>query len=240
MNRLSFSSRAFVAPLLCVCALACGSLPRDPQKTLARAQANGRLRVGLVEHPPWVVRTQGEPAGAEVELIRGFCSRIGATPEWVWGGEQEHMEALEHYQLDAVVGGLTSKTAWSKYVGLTATYFEDRIIVAVPAGGSVPSKIKGMEVAVERGDPAAYYVKADDATPSFVDDLRSATSSAVAGPDWRLQGMGMTATGVELSKEKHVVAVPPGENALIKRLDEYLASRRDEIRSLLQKEDARR
>ncbi len=172
--------------------------------------------------------------------MRGFCNEIGATPEWVWGGEQQHMEALEHYQLDLVIGGLTSKTAWGKYVGLTANYFEDRVIVAVPAGGSVPTTIKGIQVAVERGDPAAYYVKSKDATPSFVDDLRQAKASAVAGPDWLLQGMGMTATGVELSKEKHVMAVPPGENALIKRLDEYLASRRDEIRGLLQREDARR
>ncbi|MDQ3907139.1 MAG: transporter substrate-binding domain-containing protein [Acidobacteriota bacterium] len=240
MDRLSSSLRALAVSLACLCALACGGLPRDPESTLRRAQQNGRLRVGLVEHPPWVVRAQGEPAGAEVELVRGFASEIGATPEWVWGGEQQHMEALEQYQLDLVVGGLTSKTAWSKYVGLTADYFEDRVIVAVPAGGSLPSSIKGTQVAVERGDAAAYYVKSEGATPVFVDDLRSAKSSPAAGPDWRLQGMGMIATGVELSKEKHVMAVPPGENALIKRLDEYLAGRRGQIRALLQREDARR
>jgi hypothetical protein len=240
LHSLASIFRPALASLACLCALACGSLPRDPESTLRRAQQNGRLRVGLVEHPPWVVRTQGEPAGAEVELVRGFASEIGATPEWVWGGEQQHMEALENYQLDVVVGGLTSKTAWSKYVGLTATYFEDRVIVAVPAGGGVPSEIKGIQVAVERGDPAARYVKSKDATPAFVDDLRLAKASAAAGPDWRLQGMGMTATGVELSKEKHVMAVPPGENALIRRLDEYLAARRDQVGSLLQREDARR
>src|SRR4051812_29357091 len=89
----------------CFCASGCGNLPRDPKGTLSRAQANGRLRVGLVEHPPWVVRTAGEPSGAEVELVREFAQELGATPEWHWGGEQAQMEALEHYQLDLLVGG---------------------------------------------------------------------------------------------------------------------------------------
>jgi len=44
------------------------------------------MRVGLVEHPPWVVRTNGEPRGVEVELVRQFANGLGTTPEWHWGG----------------------------------------------------------------------------------------------------------------------------------------------------------
>src|SRR5947209_5783145 len=113
--------------LLVVCfAVSCANLPRDPKETLRRVEG-GRLRVGLVEHWPWVIRIGGEPAGVEVELVKKFAAGLGATPEWHWGGEQQQMEALEHFQLDLVIGGVTNSTAWSKYVGLTSPYFEERI-----------------------------------------------------------------------------------------------------------------
>ena len=81
MNRRALLWRLIVVVALGLLALACGSLPRDPKGTLRRVQG-GRLRVGLVEHPPWVVRTEGEPAGAEVELVRALAAELGATPEW--------------------------------------------------------------------------------------------------------------------------------------------------------------
>jgi polar amino acid transport system substrate-binding protein len=109
--------------LLSILPAACASLPRDPENTLQRVQSSGRVRVGLVENPPWVVRTAGEPAGAEVELVRRFASELGATPEWYWGGEEQHLEALERFELDLVVVGLTDKTPWAQTVGLTRPYF---------------------------------------------------------------------------------------------------------------------
>src|SRR5437870_4121058 len=118
MSHLAPLRRAIVIVAWCLLTLACGNLPRDPEGTLRKVQG-GRLRVGLVEHPPWVVRTESEPAGAEVELVRRFAAELNATPEWHWGGEQRHMEALERFELDLVVGSVTDQTPWSKYVGLT-------------------------------------------------------------------------------------------------------------------------
>jgi polar amino acid transport system substrate-binding protein len=229
--------------LLLLCALSftaasCGNLPRDPQETLRRVQG-ARLRVGLVEHPPWVVRASGEPTGAEVELVREFARELGATPEWRWGGEQQHMEALEQYQLDLVVGGITKETPWSKYVGLTSPYFESRIAVGVPASQPAPRSVKGVQVTVRNGDAAAGYLKSKGASVVFADELTSA-SGAVAAPDWQLERLGLAPTDVELHTEKHVMAVPPGENALIKRLDEFLYRERGRVKELLQQEDARR
>jgi polar amino acid transport system substrate-binding protein len=108
----------FLLLIMSACVAGCSDLPRDPKETLRRVQG-GRLRVGLVEHPPWVVRTEGEPAGAEVALVRQFATEVGAMPEWHWGGEQQQMEALRYYQLDLLIGGTTDETPWSKYVGLT-------------------------------------------------------------------------------------------------------------------------
>jgi len=91
------------------------------------------MRVGVVESPPWVTHTGGEPGGVEVELVRGFARTLGATPEWHWGADERHMEALEHFQLDLAIGNLDSKTPWANKVGLTRPYFEDHVM-AVPPG----------------------------------------------------------------------------------------------------------
>ncbi|HEY0546507.1 MAG TPA: transporter substrate-binding domain-containing protein [Pyrinomonadaceae bacterium] len=228
----------FLILIVCACTAGCSDLPRDPKETLRHAQG-GRLRVGLVEHSPWVIRTDGEPAGAEVELVRRFAAELGATPEWHWGGEQQHMEALRYYQLDLVIGGMTDETPWGKYVGLTSPYFEERIKVGVPRSMQPPASVKGMQVAVRSGEAVASYLERKGASPVRVDDLSQA-NLPVAAPDWQLEQMGLTPSEIELHKEKHVWAVPPGENGFIKRLDEFLYRRSSEIKGLLQQEVAKR
>jgi polar amino acid transport system substrate-binding protein len=224
--------------VVCLCAAGCSDLPRDPKETSRHVQG-GSLRVGLVENPPWVIRTAGEPAGEEVELVREFARELGAKPEWHWGGEQQHMEALEHYQLDLLVGGLTSDTAWSKYVGLTSPYFENRIMVGVPASAPTLKSVKGVQVAAERGDAVAGYLESKGAVVLLVDDL-SRAGGAVAAPEWQLEQMGLTRTEIVLRAEKHVMATPPGENGFIKRLDEFLDRRRGDVKGLLQQQEAGR
>lgn len=224
--------RTFATLVLCLLVSACAGLPRDPEGTLGRVQG-GRLRVGLVEQPPWVVRTEGEPAGAEVELVRRFAAELRATPEWHWGGEQRQMEALERFELDLVVGGVTDRTPWSKYVGLTAPYFEERYAVGFP---STPSKeLKGVEVSVREGDPAAYYLSKKGAVPTRVAGL-TPLSGPVAAPVWELESLGLTPSDETLHTEKHVMVIAPGENGFLKRLEEFLARERAEVKGLLQRE----
>jgi polar amino acid transport system substrate-binding protein len=141
-----------------LCGVACRDLPRDPKETLDRVQS-GRLRVGVVENPPWVVRTDGEPAGTEAILVREFAQNMKVTPEWGWGSEQQHMKALEHFELDLVIGGVTKDTPWKKSVGLTSPYYEDRISVGVPNSVPLPLKIKGLRIAARRGEPVAAYLE---------------------------------------------------------------------------------
>src|SRR3954451_16104876 len=81
------------------------------------------MRVCLVENPQWVVRGMGEPVGPEVDLAHLFASRFAARPQWFWGGEQKHMEALRRFELDLVVGGLDDRTPWPKSVGITRPDF---------------------------------------------------------------------------------------------------------------------
>jgi polar amino acid transport system substrate-binding protein len=226
--------RITAALALCALAASCANLPRDPEGTLRRVEG-GRLRVGLVEHPPWVVRTEGEPAGAEVELVRRFAAELGSRPEWHWGGEQRHMEALERFELDMVVGGVTDRTPWWKYVGLTGPYFEETYAVGFPGPAPPPKELKGVEVAVREGDPAAFYLTKEGAVATRVMSL-TPVSGPVAAPAWELEALGLRPSGQTLTTEKHVMAVAPGENGFLRRLEEFLARERPRVKELLQKE----
>jgi polar amino acid transport system substrate-binding protein len=230
LNRLILITTLFLSVFV---NFACSTLPRDPKNTLRQLQSRP-MRVGLVEHPPWVVRTSGEPAGVEVDLIRNFAGQLGTTIEWHWGGEQDHLEALEYYQLDVVIGGLTDRTPWRKYVGLTSPYFEETYRVGIPASSQLEN-IKGAEVAVHKGEAVAAELEKKGARVIRVDDVAQ-VSGAVAAPDWQLEQMGLKSMNQELDSVKHVIAVPPGENALVKRLDEFLFTKRFEIKHLLQQQ----
>jgi polar amino acid transport system substrate-binding protein len=219
--------------LSAISAVGCDGLPRDPEGTLKRVQG-GKLRVGLVENPPWVVRTSGEPGGAEAELVRRMAAQLKATPEWVWGGEQQHFEALERFELDLVVGGLTDDTPWRNRVGLTGEYFKDRLTLGFPTS-TPPSNLNSLRVQVKSGDAIASYLKKKNAVPISVGKMNP-EDGAAAGPDWQLEALGFTPTNENFQTRKHVWGVPPGENAWLKRIEEFFDGQRSEIKGLLQKE----
>ena len=114
--------------------LAC-DLPRDPEGTLE--QARGRtLRVGAVEAPPFVGRSGDEATGPEAELVHAFAESIGAEVEWRWAPLDEHMRALEAFELDVVVAGLTKQSPWASRVGFTRPWRQEgdvqRVLAVAP------------------------------------------------------------------------------------------------------------
>lgn len=58
------------------------------------------------------MRSGEQVTGIEADLVLEFAKQFNATPEWHFGGEQAHVEALERFQLDLVIGGITKKPAW--------------------------------------------------------------------------------------------------------------------------------
>src|SRR5262245_12146161 len=124
------SSVLLASVLVCV---GCGSLPRDPEGTSERVTRQRQVRVGLTDHPPWVIRTKSEPAGAEVELIREFAASERVVPTWTWGSETQLMHALKRFELDLVIGGLLVPSPWNAEVGLTTPYYK-KYVMAVPPG----------------------------------------------------------------------------------------------------------
>ena len=85
-----------------------------------------------MENGPWAIKQGEEATGVEAELVRRIAQQLNATPEWHWGGEQAHMQSLEHHQLDLVIGGITRETLWKTYVGLTDTYFQNHVMATPP------------------------------------------------------------------------------------------------------------
>jgi membrane-bound lytic murein transglycosylase MltF len=110
----------------------CDDLPRDQSGTVKRVVSSGELRVGLVENPPFVIRTADEPKGVEVEIIKNFAQSMNARPVWNWGSEEQLMPALENYKLDLIAAGVVADTPWKNRVGLTSPYTQQQVIATPP------------------------------------------------------------------------------------------------------------
>ena len=111
---------------------ACGSVPADPERTLERV-TGGVLRVGVSPNPPHTEVGGSEPEGAEVALVRDFAASLPAEIEWTVGGEEMLILALDHGDLDLVIGGLTADTPWTEHAAITKPYAE----ATDPAGDKV-------------------------------------------------------------------------------------------------------
>ena len=217
---------------------ACG-IPRDPEGTLARVRG-GTLRVGVSDAPPWVMRQGDAAAGAEPELVRRFAASLGAEPQWTWGNLEQHFTALEHRQLDLVVGGIEAATPWKKRIGLTRPYYVERMLVGAAPGLSPPVEIDGREVAVGAGTPLGHLVEKADGRP-LPHPRPAAHRGLVAAPAWQLSAWGFTVAprAEPLHRVEHVMGVPPGENAWLVALESFLDGQRAEVEPLLRRAQAR-
>lgn len=221
-----------LAVLLCT---GCERFPRDPQSSLEQVKQRGTLRVGVFNHPPWVVGSgPGTPRGVEPALLEAFAEELGVDVDWHWGSAQRHFEALKHYELDIVIGGVTRANPWSKEVGFTLPYFVSRAIVGVPEAGSKLSSIEGRPVALRPGSGLHYLLEKRGARPVRRSNLKGVDIPAAADA-WEIEQLGLKDTGITLTRRHHVMAMPSGENALIVELEDFLLhkAKRERVESLL-------
>jgi len=164
----------FALGALLLAAAGCHPFPKDPESSLEKARRRGALRVGVSEAPPWVIRDGDEARGVEPALVRSFADSLGLAVEWRWGSVEEHAAALEELGLDVVAAGMTEGNPWTRKIGATRPYYEERAVRG--AGG-------------RRG------------------------------------------------ARRHVLAVPPGENALLVRLERHLEARRSDVEPYLRRRE---
>ena len=222
----------FLLAILAACG--CEDYPRDPEGTLQNIRG-GTLRVGVSEAPPWVWQEGQEARGVEADLVRELARELDAEIEWVWGNQDDQLAALAEFQLDLVIGGLTQKTPWGKQVGLTRPLADVRTVIALPPGMDPPSVYDGVTIAVPWGSDFTAKVEKIGATPAAADDwweVGPPDRPAAVG-EWAIAPWGLVNTGVELARERHVMAVPPGENGWLVRLERFLHARRGQIQASL-------
>ena len=206
-------------------------LPRDPRGTLERVRG-GTLRVGVAENAPWVRRAGDAPAGVEPALVNAFAEALGARVEWRWGGVEEHLEALERFEIDLVVAGLTQASPWRKTIGLTRPYFDEAFAVGVPPGAAPLRTLDGVTVAVRDASVLAAYLEQQGATVLRTPDPARA-GLPVAAPAWELARLGLRPAADVVHRARHVMAVPPGENGFLVQLERFLLDRQGGVESML-------
>jgi polar amino acid transport system substrate-binding protein len=226
----------FVFALIVFISTSC-DFPRDPRGTLDKVQG-GTMRVGIVNHDPWTLMEEGRASGVEVELLRDFAGELETEIVFVQGTVPELLEAARQGEVDVVAGGFTTTSpgvSEGKEAGITSPYLVTRFAVGVPPGMPVFDDLSGRKITVERIDGTAALLKEEGAIPVPVDDLSSA-NMPVAAYTWQLEEWGFEPTGVELPEEKHIMAVPLGENGWLVRLERFLRANHEEAVSLLREE----
>jgi polar amino acid transport system substrate-binding protein len=209
-------------------------IPQDPYDTLERVRG-GTLRVGVSQHDPWVKLDSPEPGGVEPELLRRFAAGLDARIQWTEGSEAELIDALRERQLDVVVAGLHAKLEWKKEVAFTQRYYVDQAVIAVPPGMDVRFDLEGLDVQAEELTAMPGLVeRKTDAHAERVAQLEPGRPAAAE--EHLLDDLGLESTGVDLFKEKRVMATQLGENAFLVELEDFLLNNDDLVEELVAEE----
>lgn len=218
MSCLTMRARSRLLLLLAAAMLAgcdwLADLPKDPENTLERVRG-GSLRAGVIHAPPWVTTGEGEPSGLEADIVRHLARELDAGVEWRYGAPDQMLELLEVHELDLLIGGFEDTSPALRKVGTTRPYATAEWWVV--AGGPAPvTTVEGEDVRVEHGK-AASLVKEAGGTPVYA---RAGSEPALRA----VPRVGFAATVparavTKLGISKHVLAVPPGENAWTVAID---------------------
>ena len=209
--------------------------PRDPDGTLDGVRG-GKLVVAWAVSEPWVA---GEGEGLEPDLVKQLAQKLGAEITWVEMPESEMVAALERKTVDVAIAGLASTAEIRRKVSLTRSYVSTHLEVATPAGRELPGDLEGIRVAVEAHSPGEGRLR--QTTEAIVLPVESIAdfpedAEAVAAWDYELDDLRLRPTNKELVKERHVWALPPGENGWQVEVEDFLLDRGAEIARALREE----
>lgn len=206
------ASRVFVLLILLLCTIALTSCryPRDIEGTLDKVKG-GFLDVGVTENAPWVIRTDTGAVGLEPDIVMDLAEKLDAEVRWHWGNESALLEALKQFQLDLVIGGLTKSKRLSSVAALTKPYFSSVYTVGVPRPAPLPLSLDDLTVTVPAVNHLHKALVGKGAQP-ITSSTAATTDGAVAAPTWWLRAHGFEPGPWKLATDKHVFALPKGEN----------------------------
>ena len=213
---MSEHKRTLVVAFVVAASLSACQFPRDPDGTLDRA-AGGTIRVGVGQRMPWAGWDGDRPVGAEVELVTAMAQHLHARLEWSRGSDEQLLRALEKRSLDVVAAGLEAKSPWASTVSFTRSFLTTRTVVAVTPGVAPPHRLHGIAVATSPDGADAALLREHGA--HVVSEDRRDVPRLVE--DWQT-GAALRPTGIKLSEDKHVLALPLGENAWLLEVNRLL------------------
>ncbi|MEE1658228.1 transporter substrate-binding domain-containing protein [Microvirga sp. CF3062] len=200
----------------------CSDFPKDNAETLKQLQAGREMKVGVAHNPPWTVVAEGRIEGVEPALVTQWAESLGTKARFITGPTDALVEALYKRELDVLIMGLTDKTPHSGKLALSQPYLEVKTNLGVAPGQTPLADWTGQRIAVnpERLDLVAQ-VRELEAEPVPLEGGETPVP-IMAGYDFELQRRGLKPTEDELSTENMVMAVIPGESALLLSLDRFL------------------
>lgn len=194
--------------------------PQDMDDSLNTVQS-GALHVGVTENAPWVIGQKGTPTGLEPQLIKELASRWNTTVHWHWGTESELLEALGSNQIHLALGGFSQSPHLRKRAALTKPYFVSEQRVGFPTEAVIPQDLTAVHVGIRRLQALSGPLEQRHAYPAFIDQFRD-QDLPVATDDWRLEAYRRFPGPWVLRTDKHVMALPKGENGWMMEVQRYL------------------
>ena len=147
--------------VLCALVMGCDNYPKDVENSLQKIRKSGILKVGVIEHNPWIYEEDGKMRGSEAKLVEAFSETLGGAPEWDIYPEAVAIKKLKNNELDLVAGGLTADSPRHKQVGFTRPYLK-----------TGEDKINHHVLALQRGENA-FLIELESFLASYYDGVEN-------------------------------------------------------------------
>ncbi len=229
-----------LAPLLALLiACACSALP-DSVRT---EDAPPLWRVASdLDNPPFAfVDEAGTPQGRDVDMTRELARALGVSLVWDRMPFDALLDALEAGEVDAVVATLGATPARAERVLLSTPYYVTSLRVLVRRGEGEPQSLRGLagkrvaagvgttsEQALRARLPDAVEAEPSAKGTSSLERLLTGDVAALVmdGPDAldfaRERPEEVEVLAEALAEERYVIAVRPGAESWLARIDAEL------------------
>lgn len=129
----------------------------DPTPTIST------VRVGTdAAYPPFEDTINGEIVGFDVDVMREIANRSGFTVTFQNSGFTNIIPSVQNGQFDAGASAFTINDERRQQVDFTVPYYENRLLVAVPASDtSIMSEedLRGKRVCTQEGTTSEFYLR---------------------------------------------------------------------------------
>lgn len=218
--------------LLCGFLLACSS---------SGSRTETLVVVSDLDNPPFarVDVGSGRPAGRDIEMLEEVSERLGVQLEWQRMPFADLIDAVESGEADLACATLGISSERAERIRFSRPYFETEIAVVVRAGEGLttPDQLRTSKVYAGAGTTSQAAVLAQLPEADGLFEAKEASTrdlllggvvdaavmdgpnadALVEGSEGRLERL-----PADLTRERYALAVDPGQDDLVRRIDAVL------------------